>query len=42
MYRSAEMGYYSIVIPYENVWEILNHLGTCGSIELVDMNKEIG
>jgi len=24
MYRSAEIGYYSIVIPYENVWEILN------------------
>ena len=39
--RSEEMGYYLLIIPHENVWEVLNSLGDLNSLHLIDSNQEL-
>jgi V-type H+-transporting ATPase subunit a len=38
--RSEEMGYYSIVIPIDQAWEILNQLGKLSAVQFVDQNSD--
>lgn len=38
--RSEEMGYYSIVIPMDHVWEVLNQLGKLSAVQFVDQNSD--
>ncbi len=39
MFRSEEMQYYNLIIPNEEVWDILNELGTIGYIQFDDINR---
>ena len=38
--RSEEMGYYSIVIPIDQAWEVLNQLGKLSAVQFVDQNSD--
>lgn len=38
--RSEEMGYYSIVIPNDQAWEVLNQLGKLSAVQFVDQNSD--
>jgi hypothetical protein len=38
MFRSMQMGYYSIVMPHDSAWEILNELGELSAISFLDQN----
>lgn len=37
--RSERMGYYSIVMPRENAWEIMSEIGDLSAVEFVDLNQ---
>jgi V-type H+-transporting ATPase subunit a len=38
LFRSDPMGYYSIVMPRENAWEIFNELGELSALQFIDLN----
>ena len=38
--RSEEMGYYSIVIPIDQQWDILNQLGKLSAVQFIDQNSD--
>lgn len=38
LFRSDVMGYYHLVMPRENAWEILNSLGDLKTLQFVDLN----
>lgn len=39
--RSEKMGYYSIVIPSDQAWEVLNQLGKLSAVQFVDQNSDL-
>ena len=34
------MGYYNIIIPYDQAWEVLNKLGKLSAVQLIDQNSD--
>ena len=40
MFRSQKMGYFTLVMPRESVWEILNELGSKGRIQFEDQYQK--
>ena len=40
MFRSVPMKYYALSMPNQEVWDILNHLGTFGKVQFVDLNNK--
>ena len=40
LFRSDRMGYYSLMMPREYAWEVLNELGELDSLQFVDMNAQ--
>lgn len=36
LFRSETMGYYNLVMPRESAWEILDEIGSHGSLHFVD------
>lgn len=36
--RSETMGYYSLIIPHESAWVVLNELGKQKALHFVDLN----
>jgi V-type H+-transporting ATPase subunit a len=37
--RSEDMGYYTLVMPHESAWIILNELGKVDGLQFVDLNE---
>lgn len=40
LFRSERMGYYQLIMPRENAWEILNDLGEANALQFVDRNPD--
>lgn len=38
--RSESMGYFSIAIPRENAWDIMNELGELSTVQFVDLHEK--
>ena len=40
LFRSEKMGYYTILMPREHAWEVLNQLGELNALQFVDLNAD--
>jgi V-type H+-transporting ATPase subunit a len=40
MFLSQKMGYYSLIIPRESAWEIMNRIGDLSALHLIDLNRD--
>ena len=40
-FRSSTMGYYNIIIPRENAWNVMNDLAELDCIHFVDHDPEL-
>jgi V-type H+-transporting ATPase subunit a len=36
--RSEDMGYYTLIMPHESAWVILNELGKLDALQFIDLN----
>lgn len=41
LFRSEEMNYYSLAMPRENAWDILNDLGEISSLQFIDQHPNV-
>jgi len=40
LFRSDEMGYFSLIASREYAWDILNELGELGALQFIDLNAD--
>ena len=36
--RSEDMGYFTLFMPHESAWAVLNQIGKIGALQFVDLN----
>ena len=41
LFRSEEMNFYSLAMPRENAWDILNDLGEISCLQFIDQNPNV-